>query len=147
MRTWNLLAVLMALTVVVSVCAERASGHGLGKALLVGLDAEELKGILGPGPYKRYTPKTITGVAELAAECQEIVADQVAYDLAEFREDTNCMASPVYDLSGRVIAAIGVSGPLERMNEKAMNGHSKRIRKCASQLSADLGHSGQRSPT
>ena len=48
-----------------------------GKALLADFGSEELKAILGPGPYQGYTPTTITTLKQLASECARIKADRL----------------------------------------------------------------------
>ena len=84
-------------------------------------------------------------LAELAEQCKEIEREQLAFDDTECRENMNCLASPVYDFRGQVIAAIGISGPVERVNKTTMKDMGQVVTECAADLSAELGYQG-RSP-
>ena len=111
----------------------------VGKALLAGMDSGELRKALGKGRLRRYTGNTVTRISELARQCKRVGKELVAFDRAEFREGMNCVASPVYDFRGRVVAAIGVSGPKERLDASALEEAAAFVKKCAQTLSAELG--------
>ncbi len=64
---------------------------------------------------------------------------QVAYDDCEFNDEVRCVAMPVYGFSGRVVAAIGISGPIWRLSLQAVQDKGKTVREAASQLSAIYG--------
>lgn len=113
----------------------------LGKVLLAAIDHSELLEIVGRGPLKRYTERTITRTADLAEECRRAGEEQVAFDRCEFREDMNCIASPVRDFRGRIVIAIGISGPKERLDGKAIAAMAEEVKNCALELSRELGYS------
>jgi len=49
-----------------------------------------------------------------------VVRDQrVALDMEENVTGVTCVAAPIFDNTGRVIAAFSISGPASRMNTKA----------------------------
>lgn len=50
-----------------------------------------------------------------------------------------CIASPVYDFRNHVAAAIGISGPVERMGGTTVTPHKELLRECATSLSEELG--------
>lgn len=112
----------------------------IGKALLAGLDKAELREVLGKGRLKRHTARTLTRLDELVTQCAKAAEDGIAADLEEFRPGMHCLAAPVYDFRGRIIAAIGISGPAARLSAKAMPGAVERIRDAATCLSRELGH-------
>ncbi len=112
----------------------------LGKALLAGVTEEELKDILGTKSLKQYTPRTVTRLADLAKECRKAREELVAMDDEEYRPGVRCLAAPVFDFRGQVIAAIGISGPLERLTDDTVNAFKQTVKTCARELSFELGH-------
>jgi DNA-binding IclR family transcriptional regulator len=89
-----------------------------GKALLAGCGPAELRAILGDAPLERHTARTIVSLADLAAACARIQADGLAIDDREYVEEARCLAAPIRDRDGVVIASIGISAPLARIPEE-----------------------------
>lgn len=83
----------------------------LGKAFLAFGDARPEDVLTG------YTRKTITSPAKLDAEIAETRERGYAIDDEEFAPGIRCVARPVYDENGTMIAAIGVSGPSVRVDD------------------------------
>ena len=81
----------------------------LGKVLLSGLPDDELAGYAGEGELIALTPKTITDPVALQAEIGAVRARGWASDDEEIAIGLQCVAVPVSDKSGRVLAAISVS--------------------------------------
>lgn len=61
-----------------------------------------------------FTPHTITGVEALRRECAKSVAAHYAVDSEEAEPGVSCVAVPVRDHSGAMVAAISVSAPSSR---------------------------------
>jgi DNA-binding IclR family transcriptional regulator len=85
-----------------------------GKALLAGSSVDELRPIFGNGPFQAHTPRTIVSLERLAEACESIAAQGLAYDDAEYIPELRCLAAPIYDRDGAVIASIGISAPITR---------------------------------
>ncbi|WP_136660754.1 IclR family transcriptional regulator [Nitratireductor sp. XY-223] len=68
-------------------------------------------------PLRTYTDKTITSPDRLRDETQRVRAKGYAVDDEEFAPGIRCVARPVFDAEGRMIAAIGVSGPTVRIDD------------------------------
>lgn len=83
----------------------------LGKAFLAFGDARDT------GPLTGYTPKTITSAEALADEIDRTRARGYAVDDEEFAPGVRCVARPIMDAHGRMIAALGVSGPSVRVDD------------------------------
>jgi DNA-binding IclR family transcriptional regulator len=85
----------------------------LGKAFLAfgGARPDELTG---------YTGKTITSEVKLREEIEATRNRGFAIDDEEFAPGIRCVARPVFDESGQMIAAIGVSGPSVRVDDKRL---------------------------
>jgi IclR family acetate operon transcriptional repressor len=85
-----------------------------GKALLADLGVAELKGLYGSSPLKRYTARTIVSIPQLARACAAIQTTGYAVDDAEYLEEVRCVAAPLRDGSGGVVASVGISAPASR---------------------------------
>lgn len=73
-----------------------------------------------PDELRSYTPKTLTSRRELAEEIARTRARGYAVDDEEFAQGIRCVACPVYDAAGEMIAAAGVSGPSVRVDDKRL---------------------------
>ena len=75
--------------------------------------AEVLKEGLSP-----RTAKTITSAAAFKRMLEEVRVAGYAIDDEESEDGMRCLAAPVRDISGKVIAAVGLAGPTQRMTKK-----------------------------
>lgn len=64
-----------------------------------------------------HTPKTITSTTKLDREIEKIRTLGYAVDDEEFSQGIRCVARPIYDQDGAIIAAIGISGPTVRLDD------------------------------
>jgi len=90
----------------------------LGKAILAFLPESRIRAILDHGPLLKKTPNTITQQAHLLDYLSVVRGQHVALDLEENVTGVTCVAAPIFDANGRVIAAFSVSGPAIRMSGK-----------------------------
>lgn len=81
----------------------------LGKILLSGLPEEDLGRYLGDGSFIALTPNTITDPQELHAEIASVRSRGWATDEEEIAVGLRCVAVPLMDRNGRILAAISVS--------------------------------------
>jgi IclR family KDG regulon transcriptional repressor len=70
----------------------------------------------------------------------------LAFDDGEFDSEVRCVALPVRDFSGRVIGAIGISGPVWRLSIEALQKRARIVRAAADRLSAEFGYAGESEP-
>ncbi|TDE94233.1 IclR family transcriptional regulator [Occultella glacieicola] len=87
----------------------------LGKSLLLDHDRAGVEGLLG-GEYPRYTSSTITSLADLLTELDTVRGRGYSVENEELALRRACLAAPIRDRSGAVVAAMSVSGPLSAMN-------------------------------
>ena len=92
----------------------------LGKIMLAALASDQFERYLQRAELKAYTPKSITSADRLAREIAEVRRAGLAIDDGEFDSEVRCVALPVRDFSGRVIGAIGISGPVWRLSIEAL---------------------------
>ena len=91
---------------------------GTGKSMLAFLPAAELERYLAKVQLQQLTPSTNTNREELR-KCLEIVRREgYSEDQQESEEGLVCFAAPVRDRTGKVIAAMSVSGAASRMNAR-----------------------------
>jgi IclR family transcriptional regulator, acetate operon repressor len=105
-----------------------------GKALLADFDLAELKALFGSKPLQVYTPRTISTIPQLAKACAEIKARGFALDQEEYQEGVRCLAAPIRDKDGMVIAAIGISAPLARFQDDRYAAHVRNVCQTAKEI-------------
>ena len=113
----------------------------LGKALICEMSAEKLREKFGD-PLPRYTPKTVVGPDELADQFKRVLSEGVAVDDEEYRDGLCCLASPIRDRRGGIIAAIGISGPADRLEGKRFELAADCVRAAGGDISAAMGNAG-----
>jgi len=90
----------------------------LGKILLAELPEPELKAFFEEGDLIAFTPQTITREGQLREELQAIRSKGTAFDDRETLDDVRCVAAPVRNPAGRVVAAISFCDAAERLSEE-----------------------------
>ncbi|MCU4161823.1 IclR family transcriptional regulator [Acidiphilium sp. AL] len=88
----------------------------MGKLFLSFLPSEKRRRVLGKGPLYRYTPNTIIELPDLEQEFEKIRASGISTDNQEFLAGVVCVAVPIREPNGNVVAAIAVSAPAARMS-------------------------------
>ena len=86
-----------------------------GKALLADFDRKALRSLFGRAPLRAYTRNTITSLTTLGRVCGRVRVDGFALDDAEYIEDLRCIAAPIRDAQGDIVASVGISAPLTRL--------------------------------
>jgi DNA-binding IclR family transcriptional regulator len=105
-----------------------------GKALLSDLDEQDLSRLFGGKQLKPYTKNTIPSVRSLALECKRIRANGFATDESEFLEGVRCVAAPIRDRDGAVIASIGISAPAARLPKELEKDVAEKVVAAAAQV-------------
>ena len=114
---------------------------GLGKVLLASRPIEDVETWSRHQHFEPLTPSTITTPEELLAELAAIRARGYAVDRQERELGVTCVAAPVYDHRGAVVAALSTAGPVERMPRELTGSETaKRVVAAALALSRDLGY-------
>lgn len=88
---------------------------GLGKAMAAFLAEDEIHHWIRTHGLKPITETTITDEDAFLQELREIRSRGYAMDNGEFEASVRCVAAPIRDRTGRVIAAVSISGPDTRM--------------------------------
>ncbi len=114
---------------------------GVGKAMLAHLDDEQIEAFLRSVELRRYTANTITDPSDLKLHLQKIREQEYAIDDSEHEDDVKCVAAPIRDRTGGVVAAISVSGPVFRMTSERIEGELiSAVKETAYTISKRLGY-------
>ncbi|RKN12040.1 IclR family transcriptional regulator [Streptomyces radicis] len=129
----------------VSAAGRRLPAHctAVGKMLLASLSEEELEERLPGGELRRMTPNSITSPSALREVLAEVRERGVASEQRESNPDVSCVAAPVRDRAGRVVAALSVSVPMIRWSADRQRELVELAVKGANELSERLGHHGR----
>lgn len=113
---------------------------GVGKVLLAFSPPSEIKKIVATNGLPMFTKNTITDFNKLEKELKRIKIQGYAIDNEEFMEGLRCVAAPLRDHTGKVCAAISISGPVSRLEGEKLELSKKTIIETASEISAKLGY-------
>lgn len=109
---------------------------GIGKALLLDAGEAEWRRVYEHGAQALREPCTLD---EWLQTMRNYAKNGYSYDLGEDEQSIRCVAAPVRDGSGRIVAAISVSSTLEYMKPGRMSKLAPNVLKTARQISAELG--------
>ena len=111
----------------------------LGHAIVANLD-EPARDALLAGPLRPLTGRTRTEPAAVRAALDETRQRGYAVEDQEATVGDAGLAAPVWDWSGRVVGALGIVGPADRLLDDERRGRlAEAVRSTARALSRDLG--------
>ncbi len=119
-----------------------AHATALGKILLARLEPEQFEGFLAENSLDACTPNTITDAVRLRRELATVRDAGIAFDDAEYHSEVRCAAVAIYDFTGHVTGAIGISGPIWRLSLSALQEKVPLVRETAARISEELGYQG-----
>ena len=111
-----------------------------GKALLSDFEERDLMDLFGAKPLKAYTSHTSASIRALAAQCKGIRERGFATDESEYLEGVRCLAAPIRDRDGAVIASIGISAPAARFPKERERELAPRVVAIAAQIGEMVGN-------
>ena len=86
------------------------------------------------------TAKTLTDRAALLAALDEVRLAGYAIDDEESEVGMRCLAAPVRDISGKVVAAVGLAGPTQRLTKKDLRAMAPDVVATGEAVSVRLGY-------
>ncbi|HEX2911949.1 MAG TPA: IclR family transcriptional regulator [Chloroflexia bacterium] len=101
---------------------------------------QDLNRYLQDTTLEPHTPATLTTPQALREELHRIRERGFSFDQEEMEEGVICVAAPIFDRGGDLVAAISVSGPISRMNTPDINRIIEPVRASAAQVSQSLGY-------
>ena len=105
-----------------------------------GMTKEEVARVIAERGLPRFTDNTITHRDQLLAELDRIRATGLSFDNEEYAVGLRCMAAPVRDNTGGVVAAVSISGPIQRLTHEVLARHRIHVKEAALAISEKLGY-------
>lgn len=109
------------------------------KILMAYLSEDEIASIVQDQGLPRLCTNTITDPTELAANLAKIRELGYALSIEETDPGAWGIATPIHDLSGAVVAALGVAGPASRYSEELAIRYVALCQRAAAEISGLLG--------
>ena len=111
----------------------------VGKVLLSTFSEEELERFIREKGLPALTEHTITNAAQLRRELETVRKRGYAVDNEEAERGGRCVAAPVYDATGKVVAAMSIVGPTNRITLDRLEDYASIVRHVAYSASKTLG--------
>lgn len=116
---------------------------GLGKCLLSGLTADQRRELLPADTLTPYTARTLTTHQQLDTAVADILAQGHGIEIEELALGRACVAAPIRDATGMVVAGLSVSGPLSAIDLPVRRPElARRVIEAVDSISIGLGFTG-----
>lgn len=112
----------------------------IGKIFLSEMDEQVLSGYLGATALKPFTSRTLCSPEALREQLELTRRRGWAIDDQEHEDNVMCIASPIRDYTGAVVAAMSVSWPVFRFNQADFEKIVSEIKAVTDELSAIMGY-------
>lgn len=125
---------------VVYLVGGRAPLHltSLGKLFLASDGAQKVREYAKRTGLPGKTPHSLTSLAALEKELDKVRRHGIAYDDEEAELGLKCVAAPIHDDEGNIVAALSVSAPADRHDPD----WAQQVRATADEVSHALGYTG-----
>jgi DNA-binding IclR family transcriptional regulator len=110
----------------------------LGKAILAFLPSEQREEMLGSLTFTRVTPRTIMDATCLRKELGKVFRQGYALDDEEGNLGARCVAAPILDGSGKILAAVSITGPATRITRDKISSLGTSVKSTAKEISSRL---------
>jgi IclR family KDG regulon transcriptional repressor len=112
----------------------------LGKIFLAYLPEKDLERYCGEAHFEAMTQKTITSRTELVKNLNLVRKEGIAVDDRELDHQIRCIAAPIRDNSGGVIAALSIAGPTTRLTIERLKSFKRPLIEATRKISQKLGY-------
>jgi len=110
-----------------------------GMCLLAGLRAPQLEAFL-QFPRPARTARTVTDEDEFLQRIRRVKRQGYAFEDEFCDEGTRCVAAPIYNAEGRMVAAVGVAGPRVRIKKSQVPKLAPVVIEAADEISQRMGY-------
>jgi DNA-binding IclR family transcriptional regulator len=111
-----------------------------GKAILAFLPEEEIREVWNNSKVVKLTENTNTDFILFKKELQTIKNNGYAIDNEENEIGVKCVGAPIFNMSGEVVAAISVTGPVTRITDDKIDFISNEVIKITNLISKEMGY-------
>jgi DNA-binding IclR family transcriptional regulator len=112
---------------------------GVGKLFLTNYSTMALEQLIAIKGLIQYTENTITDLPKLEVDLDNIKKTGYALDNEECEKGARCIAVPLRDYTGKIVAGLSVSGPVVRMTDKHIFLYLPHLLNAAEQISFRMG--------
>ncbi len=113
---------------------------GLGNAMMAYMDESAVLKILREKGMPRLTEKTVTSEEGVLKKLETVRRNGYAYDEEENEKGVHCVAAPIFDYRGNVIAAISTTGFFETITAEQVEALAQAVMDCAKKISKAMGY-------
>ncbi len=110
-----------------------------GMCLISGLRKPDMERFLTYARPPR-TQKTVSDEDDFIQRIRQVKRRGYAFEDEECDDGTRCVAAPIYNAEGRIIAAVGVAGPRARIRKSQVSKLAPTVIDAASEISQRLGY-------
>ena len=111
-----------------------------GMVVASALEENELENLLNSKKFPKNTEYTLTDPKEIKKELVDITKKGFAYDDQQYAIGVRCLAAPVYNFEGKIIAAINITSHISTMTDDAIDFMKDNLLKAASRASKIMGY-------
>lgn len=111
---------------------------GVGKALIAYLPEAELDRLIKQG-LLRYNENTIVSARKLKEELAKVRRLGYSVDDEEETMGLRCIGAPIFDHTGKVVAALSVAGTTAQITRENLSLLAEKVKQTASAISRQLG--------
>jgi len=111
-----------------------------GMVLAAALKEKELDRLLNEQTFPKNTPKTPTDPNELRKILRKVARQGFAVDDQQYAIGIRCIAAPILDHNGHVIAAINVTGSLSTITDERIPVLVRQVKAAAEEASKRMGY-------
>jgi IclR family transcriptional regulator, KDG regulon repressor len=116
---------------------------GVGKILLSDKNPDVFEEIVSKINFIPKTPSTITSKEQFIEEIEKVKSQGYALDNAENEIVLRCIAAPIFDHKGKIIASFSISGPSNRVTLELINDSLiEKMKQYSIAISRNLGYMG-----
>ena len=112
---------------------------GIGKALLAFMDQEQCDRLIVSADRQRFTEHTLCDAEQLKEDLAQARASGYSIDGEEKNLGMRCIAAPVFNHYGEIVAGISVSGPTSRVSVDKISSLATSVMTAAGNLTSALG--------
>lgn len=113
---------------------------GIGKLLLLNAGPDKLDRLVASKGLTRFTKHTLTSREQLMEELSSVRQRGYAYDDEECEIGARCIAFPIRDYTGQVIAGFSVTGLAARLTDAVIEARMEELKKASGELSQKMGY-------
>lgn len=115
-----------------------------GKVLCSWLSPDDQQLCIDVAELTKATKNSIIDKKEYMAELEKVKVSGYALDNEEFAKGIGCMAAPIFDHTGKIIAAVGITGHIEAYKDESDFARIKeKVLNASHDISRDIGYNSQ----